>query len=68
MYHFKSLDGRNVYEGDGREIQDQAVDIHSWETNVCRNLQLRRNDADITEAVQLFTLLVKLLGFIVPIP
>lgn len=68
MYHFESLDSRNVHEGDSRKIQDQAVDVHSWNTDACRKLQLRRNDADITEIVELFALLLGLLSFIDQIP
>lgn len=33
-YHFEPLQCGDVQEGDGREVQDQAVDVHSGNTNV----------------------------------
>lgn len=68
LYHFESLDTRNVHEGDGREIQDQAVEVHSGNADVSRNLQLRRDDTDITEAIPIFALLVALLMLIDEVP
>lgn len=38
MYHSESLDSRNVHKGDGREIQDQAVEVHSGNTDACSKL------------------------------
>lgn len=34
QYHFQSLHGGDVNKGDGREVQDEAVDIHPGDFNV----------------------------------
>lgn len=62
LYRFESVDGRNVHEGDGGEIQDQTVEVDPRNADVCGN------DAEIAEAVQLFALAVVLLAFIDQIP
>lgn len=33
-YHFQSLHGGDVNEGDSREVQDEAVDIHPGDLDV----------------------------------
>lgn len=38
MYRFESLYGRNIHEGDSREIQDQAVEVHSGDIDACRKI------------------------------
>lgn len=68
MYHFESLYCRNVHKGNSREVQDQAVEVHSGNTYVCWKLQLRRNDLDNTEFIQLVLLLAALVAFIHQIP
>lgn len=68
LYRFESLDTRNVHKGDGGEVQDQAVEVHSGNADAPRNVQLRRNDAGIAEAIQTVALPVGLLMFIDEVP
>lgn len=40
LYRFEPLHGRDVQEGDSREVQDQAVDVHSGNTDVSGKLAI----------------------------
>lgn len=68
MYHFESLDCRNVHKGDGGEVQDQAVEVHPGNIDVHWKLQLRRNDLDNAELGQLVLLPAALVPLVNQIP
>lgn len=38
FYHFESFHSRDVQEGDGGEVQDQAVEVHSGNADVSGKL------------------------------
>lgn len=64
-YHFHSFHSRDIHEGDSREVQDQAVDVHSgnsdhsrelrvpvqWERKVLEQIQLLQVDVRVVSAL-----------------
>lgn len=64
LYRFESLQSRDIQEGDGREVQDQAVEVHSGDADVsgklCVPVYPKREVLDISGQIQLLRVHVAL--------
>lgn len=66
LYRFEPLQSRDVQEGDSREVQDQAVEVHPGDTDVCRKLGTpvdpERKVFDVRGQIQVLSVLVRLIS------
>lgn len=65
FYRFQSFQSRDVQEGDTREVQDQAVDVHSGNTDVsgkvCVPVNSERKVLDVKGQIKLLVVLIRLI-------
>lgn len=60
LYRFESLHSRDVQEGDSREVQDQAVDVHPGNADLRRRVSpvdLDRTTLEVSGQVQIVRLI-----------